>query len=76
MTYEDFDHVGTIIEVIGPPIYICKGDLHHAFKLLHLNVDSYKFLGFTFMDTFYFDGTLVMGSSTSCADFEKLLKAI
>lgn len=76
VTYEDFDHCLYLIHLVGTGCYAAKSDLKHAFRILPVNPDDYKHLGFMFNGKYYYDKCLVMGASTSCADFEKLSTAL
>ena len=53
-----------------------KLDIKDAFRLIPINPKDYELLGIHWDSKFYFDKTLPMGCSTSCAIFEALSSAI
>ena len=76
VSYEDFDHVMLIIQRLGRGCWIAKSDMAHAFKLLPVDPESYKFLGFKFKNKYFYDKTMVMGAANSCSNFELLSSAL
>jgi hypothetical protein len=76
VVYEGLDDALDIVHKLGHLCFIAKDDLCHAFKLLPVHPACYWMLGFQFEGKFYFDKTMVMGASSSCADFERLSCAL
>ena len=74
--YETLDHCVSIIAKLGSGALMCKSDFQNAFRILKLDKDSYKFTGFSYDGSIYFDKNLPFGSSVSCQAFEELSKAV
>ena len=59
-----------MIKSIGQGCYMAKTDIKSAFRIIPIHPSDYHLLGFTWNDMFFFDRTLPMGCSSSCAIFE------
>ena len=74
--YETLDDCARIIASIGEGCEIAKCDIQDAFRIIQVHQDDYKYLGFVWDNSFWFETALPMGSSISCNSFEQLTCAI
>ena len=76
VTYETLDDCVKIIAQIGEGCLVSKGDIRNAFRILPIDKHDYRLLGFHWGSGFWFDKSLAMGASSSCASFERLSCAV
>ena len=74
--YQKLEDAINIIKQLGRGTLMSKLDIKDAFRLIPINLKDYKLLGIHWDSKFYFDKTLLMGCSTSCAIFEAFSSAI
>lgn len=71
VSYEDFEHVVSLINSQGPGALIAKVDIKSAFRILPIHPDCIHLFGFTLGGVYFMDKCLPMGCSLSCSLFEK-----
>ena len=76
VVYETLDNCITIIQSIGEGCLVAKADIKDAFRIIPINPDFHRLLGFTWDGQIYFDKCLPMGLSESCQIFETLSCAL
>lgn len=69
LTYEDFDHVSSLIMAAGASALVAKVDIQSAFWILPIHPSSIHLFGFFFDGFYYINKCLPMGCSFSCALF-------
>ena len=74
--YQKLEDAINIIKQLGKGTLMSKLDIKDAFRLIPINPKDYELLGIHWDSKFYFDKTLPMGCSTSCAIFEAFSSAI
>jgi len=65
-----------LIKQIGRGCFMAKTDIKSAFRIIPINPSDYNLLGMTWNKQYFFDKTLPMGCSSSCAIFEKFSTAL
>lgn len=76
VSYDTVETVVALVREAGRGALIAKCDITDAFRLIPIHPSQYPLLGMTFAGGFYFDRTLPMGLSSSCAIFEEFSKAL
>ncbi len=74
-----YESIATIIQVIldmGISTHLAKTDIKSAFRLVPVHFTDYHLLGFKYMDQYYFDRCMSMGSGSSCKIFEEFATAL
>ena len=74
--YQKLGDAINIIKQLGRGTLMSKLDIKDAFILIPIKPKDYELLGIHWDSKFYFDKTLPMGCSTSCAIFEAFSLAI
>lgn len=70
VSYSTFEGVVVKIRSYGPGALLAKADIKSAFRLLPISLLAFNALGFYFDECYFFDKSLPMGCSVSCAYFE------
>lgn len=68
--YATFEDAIVKIQAFGPGALLAKTDIKSAFRLLPISPSAFISLGFYFDGGFYFDKSLPMGCSLSCAYYK------
>lgn len=55
---------------------MAKTDIQDAFRIVPINPEDYKLLGFSWQGLYYYDKCLPKGASSSCQIFESLSKGL
>ena len=71
VSYTTFDQAMKTVQQCGPGALLGKKDIKSAFRLLPVHPGDFDLLGIEFQGNYYIDKCLPMGSSISCATFEK-----
>lgn len=74
--YDTVEYVVSMAQFLGQGALIAKCDLTDAFRLIPLHCSQYPLTGMKFEGKFWFDRTLPMGASSSCAIFESFSTAL
>lgn len=74
--YATINHAIQIIKQLGRGCYLAKTDIESAFKIVPVRPEECNLLGFKWENDYYFDSTLPMGCSSSCAIFEEFSSAL
>ena len=74
--YQDLDYCVSLINKLGPNCLIAKADLKDAFRIIPINKEDHRLLGFQWEGAYYYDKCLPMGCSVSCHIFESLSKSL
>ena len=74
--YETVDMAIEYIQKFGAGAYLAKSDIRKAFRNLPIKPADRLLLGMEHKNQWFFDKTLAMGCSSSCALFEKLSRAL
>lgn len=61
---------------LRPGAYLAKSDISDAFRLIPINISDHHKLGMYINGQYYYDTTLPMGASCSCALFESFSTAL
>ena len=64
------------IKDVGANAHLAKTDIKSAFRIVPIHPDDHHLLGMRWNGMFYYDTTLPMGCSMSCAIFESFSTAI
>ena len=70
--YESLDVVTELLRKFGSGALMAKTDIQDAFRIVPVQPDDYKLLGFSWDNNFYYDKCLPMGASSTCQIFERL----
>lgn len=76
VSYQNIDTAASLVKFCGQYSYMMKVDIKHAYRIVPIHPDDYELLGFMVDGKYYFDKTLPMGLSYSCALFERISTAI
>lgn len=68
--YASISDAISLAKTIGRGCFMAKTDIKSAFRIIPIHPHDYHLLGFSLNNSFYFDRTLPMGCSSSCAIFE------
>ena len=68
--YSTVDDAITHIKEVGVSAYLAKTDIKSAFRIVPIHPDDHHLLGMKWKDRYYYNTTLAMGCSMSCAIFE------
>ena len=74
--YESIDNITTLLNQFGQDSLMAKTDIKDAFRIIPIHPDDYKFLGFSWHGSYYYDKCLPMGASSSCKIFESLSQSL
>ena len=74
--YATVQHVISDIKLVGKSSYLAKTDISDAFWIIPLHPDSYHLTGMYWEGMYYHYKCLPMGSSYSCALFERFSSAL
>ena len=74
--YQNIDCAIQLIKRLGKGSLLSKSDILHAYKVVPVRKNSYKYLGFKIENAYYYDKTLAMGLAVSCQWFEGLSNAL
>lgn len=69
VTYATYEEEMVTVRAFGPGALLAKSDIKSAFRLLPISLLAFNSLGSYFDGSFYFDKSLPMGCSLSCAYF-------
>ena len=76
VSYDDLDYAISIIQQYGQACLVSKTDIESAFRIIPIQPNDYKLLGFSWKGKYYFDKCLPMGCSSSCRIFEAFSTAL
>ena len=76
LSYIKFEEAIEIIQRLGRYTWLCKTDLHDAFKQLPVREQDWPWLGIFWQDRYYFYTRLVFGCRSSPKIFDTLSQAI
>ena len=76
MSYIKFEEAIEIIKWLGRYTWLCKNDLHDAFKQLPVREQDWPWLGIFWQNQYYFYTRLVFGCRSSPKIFDTLSQAI
>ncbi|MEG7522284.1 MAG: hypothetical protein M3H12_04180, partial [Chromatiales bacterium] len=76
VTYENLDHVISLLSQFGRGALIGKTDIEDAFRIIPIHPSCYHLFGFTWASSFFYDRCLPMGCAESCRIFERLSCAL
>ena len=76
MHYQNIDCAIQLIKRLGKGSLLSKSDILHAYKVVPVRKNSYKYLGFKIGNAYFYDKTLAMGLAVSCQWFEGLSNAL
>ena len=71
VTYSNIDQAADLIFKLGKGALLSKTDIKSAFRLLPITPSDFELLGIKFENQYFYDKMLPMGSSASCAIWEK-----
>ena len=71
VNYTAFDEAITLIQSIGPNVFLAKADIKSAFRLLPVSPLDFVQLGIKFNGSYYIDKCMPFGCAIACATFEK-----
>ena len=74
--YSTVDDAIRHIKEVGANAYLAKTDIKSAFRIVPIHPDDRHLLGMRWDGRFYYDTTLPMGCSMSCAIFESFSTTI
>lgn len=74
--YDSIDNVTSLLRQFGKDSLMAKTDIQDAFRIVPINPEDYKLLGFSWQGLYYYDKCLPMGASSSCQIFESLSKGL
>ena len=74
--YSTLDDAISHIKEVGMGAHLAKTDIKLAFRIVPIHPDDHHLLGMRWNGGFYYDTTLPMGCSMSCAIFESFSTAI
>ena len=74
VSYSNIDQAADMVSRLGKGALLSKADIKSAFRLLPINPADFDLLGIKFDNGYYFDKMLPMGSSASCAIWEKFAR--
>lgn len=74
--YSSVDDAVKLLISVGKNAYMCKTDISNAFRIIPVHPDDHELLGIRWKDKFLYDTCLPMGSSSSCAIFERFSTAL
>ena len=74
--YCSLDDAITHIKWVGKHAWLAKTDIESAFRIIPITPADHHLLGFVWQGQYYYDTTLPMGCSMSCAIFEAFSTAI
>lgn len=69
------DAIDFIVE-LGPGCFFAKTDIKKAFRMAPVRPEDYRFLGIHWLNCYYHDKVLPMGSATSCQIFQRIANAL
>lgn len=69
--YSTFDQAVTMVRILGPGCLMAKTDIDSAYRIIPIHHSDYPLLGFRFQGMYYYDRSLPMGASSSCAIFDR-----
>lgn len=75
VNYQTIDDAIALVKQCGYMSYMTKVDIENAYKIVPIHPHDFELLGFSIDDKYFFDKTLPMGLSYSCALFERLSTA-
>ena len=65
MKYSSFDDAVSLVQALGPNVFMAKLDIRHAFRLCPVRPDQWGLLGYCWQGEFYVDTRLPFGSRSS-----------
>ena len=74
--YSTIDDAIAYIKVVGRGAFLAKTDIKSAFRIIPVHPSQYHLLGMRWEGKYFYDTTLPMGCSISCAIFEAFSSAI
>ena len=74
--YASINDAVSVIKRMGAGCFKAKTDVKSAFRIIPIHPNDFALLGMKWQDSYYFDRSLPMGSSSSCAIFEAFSKAL
>ena len=74
--YSTIDDAIAYIKVVGRGAFLAKTDIKSAFRIIPVHPSQYHLLGMQWEGKYFYDTTLPMGCSISCAIFEAFSSAI
>ncbi|XP_045188169.2 uncharacterized protein LOC123546048 [Mercenaria mercenaria] len=69
--YSTFDQAVTMVRNLGQGCLMAKTDIDSAYRIIPIHPIDYSLLGFKFNDSYFYDRSLPMGASSSCAIFDR-----
>ena len=76
MHYQNIDCAIQLIKRLGEGCLLSKSDILHAYKVVPVGKNRYKYLGFKIGNAYFYDKTFAMGLAVSCQWFEGLSNAL
>ena len=76
MKYASVGDASKWIKRLGRGCFMAKTDVKSAFRIIPMQPADYSLLGLKWENLYYFDRTLPMGLSSSCAIFEAVSTAL
>ncbi len=74
--YQTIDQVIDTILTLGQNTWLMKTDIKSAFRIVPIKPEEYPLMGIKVDGKYYFNRTLPMGASSSCAIFEEISSAV
>ena len=74
--YSTIDDAIAYIKAVGRGAFLAKTDIKSAFRIIPVHPSQYHLLGMRWKGEYFYDTTLPMGCSISCAIFEAFSSAI
>ena len=74
--YASINDAVSVIKRMGAGCFKAKTDVKSAFRIIPIHPNDFALLGMKWQDSYYFDRSLPIGSSSSCAIFEAFSTAL
>ena len=74
--YASINDAVFVIKRMGAGCFKAKTDVKSAFRIIPIHPNDFALLGMKWQDSYYFDRSLPIGSSSSCAIFEAFSTAL